>query len=132
MGTVQKESLTVSAPFVLLQSDLIGPFKIKEYVNARGSRKIWLTTSICHFSRYLTITCVDSLSKERILNAFNLHFLRYGASKVIETDFGTNISAAKDELETEENVVNEKDLKKITEDLKSQGCKLKQRVPKTL
>ena len=48
-----------------------------------------------------------------------------------ETDFGTNISAAKDELETEENVVNEKDLKKITEDLKSQGCKLKQRVPKT-
>ena len=89
-------------------------------------------TSICHFSRYLTITCVDSLSKESILNAFKLHFLRYGASKVIETDFGTNFSAAKDELETEKYVVNEKDLKKITEDLKSQGCKLKQKLPKTV
>ena len=76
-------------------------------------------TSICHLSRYVTVTCVDSLSKENILNAFKLHFLRYVESEVEQTDFGTNFSTAKYDLEAEENVVNEKDLNRITETLNS-------------
>ena len=130
MGSVQKERLTYNEPFKYMKSDLIGRYKIREFVNARCSRNIWLMTSICHFRRYVTVTCVDSLSKESILNAFKLHFLKYSASKVVQTDFGTNFSIAKDDLEAKENVVNEEDLKKITETLKSQGCQLNQIVPK--
>ena len=33
MGTIQKQRVTYSAPFQKMQADLIGPYKIKEYVH---------------------------------------------------------------------------------------------------
>ena len=51
MGQIGENRLNHSSPFQYLQSDLIGPFFATEFVNQRRSRKIWIMTSICHFSR---------------------------------------------------------------------------------
>ena len=129
MGTIGSKRLTYNAPFKAIQADLVGPLQIKEYVNTRGTRKVWLLTAICHYSRYITVTVVDSLSRESILNALKMHFLRFGQSTTMETDFGTNFSAAKSILESEDLIGND-DIKRISETLKSEGVTLIQRTPK--
>ena len=90
----------------------------------------WLRKyGICHYSRYISLNVVESLSKESVLNSFGMHFLRYGQSTKIWTDFGTNFSAAKETLENAELIDND-DIKKISETLKSEGVTLVQRTPK--
>ena len=76
MGMVGKRRLQYSAPFTYLQSDLLGPIYIREFVNSRNTRKIWLMANIDHFSRFITVTVVESLSKVSIMNAFHQHFHR--------------------------------------------------------
>ena len=129
MGSVGEKRLQYNAPFSYLQSDLIGPIMVREFVNSRSNRKIWLMTNIDHFSRYISVTIVESLSKVSIMNAFNQHFHRYGRSVKIECDFGTNYSAAKDELAEEENI-QFKDIEGVVQSLKSEGVQLIQRSPK--
>ena len=58
--------------------------------------------AICNFSRFISLTPVESLSKESIINAFENHFHRFGRSLSIETDVGTSLSAAKADLEAGE------------------------------
>ena len=128
MGAVGRNRLIYSAPFSGMQADLVGPISVKEYVNQRAIRKIWLLTGICHFSRFISVIVVESLSKESILNALKLHSLMFGVSREIETDFGTNFSAARQTLE-EEQIVDE-DVRKISQALKSDGITLIQRSPK--
>ena len=83
IGAVGRNRLTYSAPFSGMQADLVGPISIKEYVNQRGTRKIWLLTGVCHFSRYISLTVVESRSKESILNALKLHPLTSHQSLVL-------------------------------------------------
>ena len=134
MGQVSDLRLKSAYPFENIQSDLIGPYSIKSYVNQRNTRKCWLLTSICHFSRYITITVVEGLNKESIINSLRQHFHRYGSTSRIECDFGTNFVSAKSELESSGVDVHEKvessDIKHITEEMKSAGVKLIQRSPK--
>ena len=97
-------------------------------MNQRTTRKIWLLSCICDFSRYITINPVEDLSKQALLNTFKLHFIRYGVSSRIECDLGTNFVAVKDNLESDH--LSEGDIKYITEELKSQGTCLVQRSPR--
>jgi hypothetical protein len=130
MGQVGEKRLECSAPFTSSQADLIGPYSIKEYYNSRGTRKLWLLVSVCNFSRFISITAVESLSKESILNAFENHFHRFGRSSYIETDLGTNFSAAKSDLEDVQ-ALEENTVKEITQSLKSSGVSLIQRAAKS-
>ena len=83
-----------------------------------------------HFIQYISLVPVESLNKTHILDAFRKHFLRYEESKLIECDFGSNFSAAKTDLENqEENCVDEQDIKAVTETLKTQGVMVSQRSP---
>ena len=82
--------------------------------------------SVCNFSRFISLTPVESLSKESILNALENHFHRFGRSVSIETDLGTNFSAAKSDLESEESL-EENVVVEITQSLKSSGVSLIQR-----
>ena len=116
MGAIKELRLSLQAPFMSIQADLIGPYQIKSFVNQRTSRKIWLLSAICDFSRYITISPVEDLGKEAILNCLKTHFLRYGVSSRIECDFGTNFSAAKENLETDH--LSEDDVKYITKEFK--------------
>ena len=111
-----------------MQADLIEPYQIKSFVNQRTTCKIWLLSGLCDFSRYITISPIEDLGKEVILNALKTHFVRYGVSSRIECDFGTNFSAAKENLKTDH--LSEEDVKYITEELKSQGTSLVQRCPR--
>ena len=58
-----------------------------------------------------------------------MHFLRYGQLTQIDTDFGTNFSAAKETLENTK-LIDTDDIKKISEALKSEWVTLVQRTPK--
>jgi hypothetical protein len=78
---------------------------------------------ICHFSRYISLTLVESLSKESILNAFKIHALRYGEYQQIEPDFGTNFSSARKTLQ-DGDFISEDDVKKITKTLKVKASTL--------
>ena len=102
MGQIGERRLTYNAPFVHSQADLIGPYYVKEFYNSRGTRKMWILVLICSFSRFISLTPVEDLSKTSILNAFESHFNRYGRSLTIEIDLGTNFVAAKSVLENEE------------------------------
>ena len=119
MGAIKELRLSLQHPFTSIQADLIGPYFIKSFVNQRTTRKIWLLSTICDFSRYITNIPVEDLTKQALLNTFKLHFIQYGVSSRIECDFGTNFIAAKDNLETDH--LSEDDVKYITEELKSQG-----------
>ena len=130
MGRIQSDRLNVSAPFAKIQSDLIGPLLVKDFANERKNRKIWIRTSICHYSRYISLMPVESLSKASILNTFKAHFLRFGQTQLIETDWGTNFVAARADMITED-TLDKEDVKEITENLKSEGIELTLHVPKT-
>ena len=41
MGAVGRNILTYRAPFAGMQADLVGPVFIKEFVNQRGTRKVF-------------------------------------------------------------------------------------------
>ena len=102
MGTIGEHRLTPSAPFEFLQSDLKGPLYIQEYVNRRNTRKVWLLTNICHFSRYVSVSVVEDLSTEAIINSIMGHIYRFGRAKVIETDCGNNYKGDQRLLQAEE------------------------------
>ena len=129
MGAVGEKRLNSAAPFTSSQTDLIGPMAIKEYKNSRGTRKLWLMVCICNFTRYISLTPVESLSKESILNAFESHFHRFGRSQSIETDMGSNFSSAKQDLETAE-AIDPTTMKEVAQELKSTGVQLIQRAAK--
>ena len=83
MGRISEDRLTFSYPFKKMQSDILGPFYISEHVNSRGKRKVWIMSSFCHISRYISLVPVESLNKTHILDAFRKHFLHYGEGKLI-------------------------------------------------
>ena len=86
MGQIEERRLNQNVPFMSSQADLIGTYLIKEYYNSRGTRKMWIMVTVCNFSRYISLTPIEDLSKTSILNAFESHFNRYGCSLSIETD----------------------------------------------
>ena len=130
MGQIGEKRLTHNAPFVHSQADLIGPYYVKEFYNSRGTRKMWILVSICSFSRFISLTPVEDLSKTSILNAFENHFHRFGRSLSIETDLGSNFTAAKNDLEGADSL-NETDITDIYQNLKSSGVSLIQRVARS-
>ena len=74
MGQVGVDRLKYSQPWISAQMDLTGPIRIKDFVNQRSSRKIWLLTAIDDFSRYISVTPVENLSKQALMNSLNQHF----------------------------------------------------------
>ena len=130
MGQIGENRLNAAAPFLRLQSDLIGPFLATEYVNQRKTRKIWLMTNICHFSRFISLTMVENLSKECILKAFDVHSLRYGRAQLIESDMGSNYKSAQKTLEESEEDVDPKIIQELVNDSLSKGTELVIRGPK--
>ena len=134
MGQVSDLRLKSTYPFESMQTDLVGPYFLKDYVNQRNTRKCWLLTCIDHFSRYITVTVVEGLNKENIINSLKAHFHRYGKSTRIECDFGTNFVSAKNLLESSGVDAHEKvessDIKHITQEMQSAGEKLIQRAPR--
>ena len=128
MGTVPEKRLTLSAPFQKIQMDLAGPFRCKEFVNSRGSRKVYLLIGICDYSRFISINLVESLSREHLLNAMQQHFLRFGRAQRIECDFATNFASSKEAVE--EDIVSDGDIEFMKKKLTSGGTKLIQRSPR--
>ena len=126
MGALGLKRLIPSKPFTYCQMDLAGPVFVKGFVHQRQKRKAWILVGICDYTRMISLTMVESLSKEHLLAAIKSHFSRYGKSKRIESDLGTNFVATKKILE-DENSVNDGDLKHLTEELKSEGCSMIQR-----
>ena len=88
---------------------------------------MWIFVSICNFSRFISLTPVESLSKTSILNAFESHFHRFGCSLSIKTDLGSNFTAAKSDLEAADSL-DATDIVEISQNLKSSGVSLIQRV----
>ena len=118
--------MTPSAPFEYLQSDLKGPLYIQEHVNKRGTRKAWILTNICHFSRYVSVSVVEDLSTEGIINAIMAHVVWFGRTKVIESDCGTNYKGAQRLLQANDNEDDLANIKwpEIKSRLKSRGIQL--------
>ena len=85
---------------------------------------------MCNFSRFISLTPVETLSKESILNSFESHFHRFGRSQSIETDLGSNFSAARTDLEAGE-TIDPETYKQIAQGLKSNGVQLVQRAAKS-
>ena len=127
MGSIGQRRMTSSAPFEYLQSDLKGPLFISEHVNKRSTRKVWLMTNICHFSRFISISVVEDLSTEALLNTFMGHVFRYGNTKIIESDCGSNYQKAQrvfqENNDDEEDLANVK-WPEIKSKLKSRGIQL--------
>ena len=49
MGAVKQLRMSLTAPFVSMQADLIGPYIIKSFVNQWTTRKIWILSFAIHY-----------------------------------------------------------------------------------
>ena len=126
MGTVQEKRLTKAAPFVNIQADLFGPLRCRNFVNKRSIRKIWGLIVICDYSRFISVVPVESLSAKHLMNALTHHTLRFGQFQRIEVDFGSNFSAAKDDVEA---MLGKSEVDEISAQIRHCGAKMIQRAP---
>ena len=77
---------------------------------------------IDHFTRYISLTAVETLSAESIINAFDQHFHRYGQTKICESDMGTNYVRAKKQMQNEDDeLLSVQDWNKIQNEMKLRG-----------
>ena len=75
------------------------------------------------FSPTLTILVVEDLSTEAIINAIMAHVFRFGRTKVIESDCGTNYKGAQRLLQAEDELA-DVEWPLIKSKLKSRGIQL--------
>ena len=131
MGMLHNKRLIPSKCFESMQMDLAGPIQVVDYVNKRkSSRKAWILCGICDYSRMISLTMVESLSKDHLLCALQAHFFRYGKSRRVECDLGTNFKSAASHMNQDQesnDSMSEKDINNLQKELQSQGCTLVQR-----
>ena len=112
-----------------LSSDFAGPFLMSNPVNKRATRKYWLMVCICNMSRFITITMVESLSKTSILKSIQQHKFRFGETKEIFSDKGTNYTAAQRTFQqNNEDVLSSDVMDDVQRELKSAGTEIITRV----
>ena len=110
-------------------SDFAGHFWMKNPVNHRSRRKYWLMISICDMSRYISITVVEDLSSKAILRALQKHHFRYGPTKQVHSDLGSNYRGAQRFLrEQSEDEISFETMKEVQDLVKPYGITLKTRV----
>ena len=112
-------------------SDFCGPFLMKNPVNQRATRKYWLMITIDDMSRFITVTLVEDLTAKAILRAIQKHRFRFGPTRIIHSDMGTNYVGAQRILrEQSEDVVDPAVMKAVQEAAKSFGVTIITRVAK--
>ena len=85
--------------------------------------------SICNMSRYITIIVVENLTKTAILKAIQQHKFRFGETKEIFSDKGTNYTGAQRVLEEEnEESLTQSVMNDVKKELKSVGTEIITRV----
>ena len=106
-------------------SDFSGPYMLCNPVNRRATIKYWLMVSICNMSRYITIMVVENLTKIAILKTIQQHKYRFGETKRIYSDRGTNYVAAQKALrEDSEDFVSESVMEDVKKELRSTGTEI--------
>ena len=99
MGSVPPSRTTPSFPFKVTTADVCGPFICRGFVDQRKTRKVWILVNICHYTRYISLSLLESMDSEVLLQTIRMHGLRYGKTDTIHADFGTNFCGAKYDLE---------------------------------
>ena len=78
MGSVPCSRLTSSFPFKEITSDICGPFVCRGFVDSRKTRKVYILVNICHYTRYISLSLLESMNSEVLLQTIKMHSLRYG------------------------------------------------------
>ena len=132
MGYVGENRSPKSRNFMeSMVSDYCGPFKMKSVTNERTKTKFWLMLNTCNYTRFVTLTLVESLSKESLLKAILKHRNRWGFTSEIFSDYGSNYtSAAKAMMEESEEVVDKDVMEQVKNSLKRYSVTMRLRCPK--
>ena len=85
--------------------------------------------NICHYTRYISLSLLESMDSEVLLKTIRMHGLRYGKTDTIHADFGTNFCGAKSDLEEKDSFDLDK-MRQVKLELQSQGTELVQKSPK--
>ena len=139
MGRLAGKRLIPSKPFTYCQMDLLGPVYVRTFTKQRNLREVeslrkaWILVGICDYARLISLSMVESLSMDHLLLAIKAHFARYGKSLRIESDLGSNFKAVAKHFneEPDEETVKDGDIQQLTQELKSVGCNMVQRCPRT-
>ena len=139
MGRLAGKRLIPSKPFTYCQMDLLGPVYVRTFTKQRNLREVeslrkaWILVGICDYARLISLSMVESLSMDHLLLAIKAHFARYGKSLRIESDLGSNFKAVAKLLneEPDEETVKDGDIQQLTQELRSVGCNMVQRCPRT-
>ena len=67
---------------------------------ARKPYKLWILANICNYTRYISLSLLESMDSEVLLQTIRMHSLRYGKTDTIHTDNGSNYVEIKQDLET--------------------------------
>ena len=129
MGSVPCSRLTSSFPFKEITSDICGPFVCRGFVDSRKTRKVYILVNICHYTRYISLSLLESMNSEVLLQTIKMHSLRYGKTEIIHADFGSNYVGIKQDLEMES--LDQEEVKRIQLELQSSGTQLVHKSPKT-
>ena len=131
MGRLGDKRLIPSKPFSTMQMDLAGPVPVRSFTKQRTTRKAWILVGICDYTRLISLSMVESLSLDHLLLAIKAHFARYGVSKRIESDLGSNFVAAAKHFNEPTDTLKDGDIQQLTQELKGEGCNIVQRCART-
>ena len=98
MSSLPQERTKRANPFEYTTLDLFGPFKVKDAVKRRTSKKVWGIVYCCMASRAVHVDLIDDQSAESFLKAYSHFVALRGHPRKLWSDRGTNFVGAKPAL----------------------------------
>ena len=78
--------------------------------------KVYILVNICHYTRYISLSLLETMNSEVLLQTIKIHSLRYGKTEIIHADFGSNYVGIKQDLETPDSL-DQEEIKQIQLDV---------------
>ena len=119
MADLPADRIEQVPPFTNVGCDIMGPLYVHQGRSTRGSpaqKKVWAVVFCCLVIRCVHLELIDSMDTSSFVNCLRRFLALRGNCKVIRTDNGSNLVAARKEL----GCLNDC---KISEELHMRGCK---------
>ena len=102
MAPLPDNRLSMSPPFYFTSLDLFGPIQIKDTVKQRTQKKVWGVIFSCAVTRALYLDLTEDNSMDSILQTIRRFVSIRGCPSEIQSDQGSQLTSAKDVLESED------------------------------
>ena len=120
MADLPQDRLECVAPFTNVGCDIFGPLYVNYGKSTRKTssrKKVWVVIYCCQVIRCVHIDVIDSMDTTGFVNRFRRFIAIRGPCKILRTDNGSSLVAARKEL------LGTVDVDKVRSELNMHGCK---------